>query len=74
MKHTYRSPTEAQQVRAQACQFAAQVMASRPDDPQPLHALWELTTFFETYITMGHEPTRAVFGPKPPVQLKVVSG
>jgi hypothetical protein len=33
-----------------------------------------LATFFESYIAMGAAATRKDFGPKEPVQLRVVSG
>ena len=72
MKHTYRTPAEAQHVRTQACALAAQVLASRPDEPEPMHMAWTLATFFESYITMGHAATMREFGPKPPVMLSVV--
>jgi len=74
MKHTYRSPTEAQHVRALACQHAATVVASRPDEPDPAQLAWTLATFFEAYIATGHAGTRAEFGPKAPVALRVVGG
>ena len=72
MNHTYRSPKAAQEVRALACQHAATVLASRPDEPDPLQLAWTLATFFESYIAMGHMASHRDFGPKEPVQLRVV--
>ena len=56
--------------RIKACELAAMVMASRPDDnPSPL--LWSMAVFFETYINGGAAATQEDFGPLEPVELKV---
>ena len=71
MRHVYRSPAEAQRIRALACEQAARVMAGRPDEPL-LCGLWQAAAFFESYITMGHAATERDFGPKAPVKLSLV--
>ncbi len=58
-------------VRIKACELAAQVMSSRPNDlctPQ----LWSLAVFFQSYIEHGPDWTEQPFGPKKPQKLKVV--
>jgi hypothetical protein len=70
-RHVYASPAEAQRVREMACQNAALVMSSRPDEPIT-PGLWNLCTFFEAYITMGHQVLAPDWGPRESVVLKLV--
>jgi hypothetical protein len=57
--------------RELACQYAATVMAGRPNDgAAPL--LWSLTVFFESYLAHGSAWTQKPFGPTKAVKLKVV--
>jgi hypothetical protein len=53
---TYKSRDQAIAVRRDACMMAAEVMASRPDEPI-VPVLHGLTVFFESYMTGGAERT-----------------
>jgi peroxiredoxin family protein len=67
----YRNQAHAERVRIEACQCAAQVLASR-DDERVMPIGWSLAVFFEKYITSGAEGTLKEFGPKKPAKLKAV--
>lgn len=60
--------------RWQACKLAAQTIGSpsmAAFDNKGL-LLWSFTVFFESYMVWGAEWTRADYGPKEPVDLKLV--
>lgn len=63
-------------IRLQACKMAAQVMQSQgmgTDVEGCCPKLWSCTVFFEQYILEGANNTANDFGPKEPVDLKIVS-
>ena len=58
--------------RWQACKMAAQVMTACDGEEDMCPRLWSITVFFETYMIGGSAGTVADFGPKKPVEIKVV--
>lgn len=58
-------------IRWQACKMAAQTVGSPTLVPTNV-LLWSFTVFFETYMWSGAAATRADFGPKEPVDLRVM--
>lgn len=54
-----------------ACQCAAAVMASRPDQDM-IPALWSLSVFFEAYMARGADGMMRDFGPEKTAKLRVV--
>ena len=61
--------------RWQACKLAAQMMAARWEGPEEgmCPTLWSAAVFFETYMISGSAGTFEDFGPKEPVEIKVVN-
>ena len=53
-----------------ACQCAAEIMASRPDQDM-VPALWSLSVFFDAYMARGAEGAKRDFGPKKPAKLRI---
>lgn len=67
----YYSREKLEAIRTEACRCAALVLAHRPDlDLCP--KAWSLCVFFESYIEHGSDWTLKDFGPKEPVELRMV--
>lgn len=60
--------------RKEACKLAAIAMqgACGEGHGDIGQRLWSLAVFFEMYLTIGAEGTRADFGPKEPTELRMV--